>query len=60
LGALVFAADHRPDGESGSEEILGHGAASIAGTGGDEDCGLCFGHLKTPEIMRFFFCCFIL
>jgi hypothetical protein len=60
LGAVVFAADQGPDGESGTKEVLGYRAAGVAGSRGDENGWLCLGHLKTPEILLFFECCFIL
>ena len=54
LGTLVFSADHRPNGESGMEKLLGDGAAGVACAGGDENGGFGIGHLKTPDIMKHF------
>jgi hypothetical protein len=60
LGTLVFSADHRPNGESGTEQLLGDGAAGIACSRGDENSGLGIGHSKTPDFMNIFTFCFIL
>jgi len=60
LGAGVFAADHRPDGEAGAKEVLGYRTTGVPGPRGDEDSGFVVGHVKTPVILRFFTSCFIL
>jgi hypothetical protein len=58
LRAMIFAADHGPDGEPGPQELLGDGAAGVAGPRGNEDGGFDIGHQKTPGNMWFSIVCF--